>query len=57
MLAIENCLLRSLEDVFTTRLVNGLSDEQIRRLAADQPGNTDYRGRLNKELGRLRRAK
>lgn len=57
MLAIENCLLRPLEHIFTSRLVNELSDERIGHLAAEETGGTETRERLNRELGKLHKAK
>lgn len=57
MLAIENCLLRPMEHIFTSQLVNDMSEERIRYLAVEQPENTEKRARLQGELGKLRRAK
>lgn len=57
MLAIENCLLLPLQQIFTTQFVNGLSEERIQHLAAEQPGSAENRERLCEELGKLRQAK
>lgn len=57
MLAIENCLLRPLEHIFTSRIVNDLSEERTQYLAAEQPGDAENRERLNEELDTLRKAK
>ncbi|KAJ6052707.1 hypothetical protein N7499_003843 [Penicillium canescens] len=53
ILAIENCLLRPLEHIFTGQSIIGMEDAQIRSIAAEPPNVELDRKRLNEELNKL----
>ncbi|CAG8116021.1 unnamed protein product [Penicillium salamii] len=57
ILAIENCLLSTLEQVFTGRTVISMNDQQVRQVAAEPSYIQVERGRLNEELEKLRKAR
>lgn len=52
-LAIENCLLRPLEHIFTGQTIIGMEDTQIQSIAAEPPNVELDRKRLNEELNKL----
>ncbi|KAJ5160329.1 P-loop containing nucleoside triphosphate hydrolase protein [Penicillium canariense] len=53
ILAIENCLLRPLEHIFTSQVINDMNDEQIQDIAAEPPYVHEERERLTQELKKL----
>ncbi|KAJ5992682.1 Dynamin GTPase [Penicillium sp. IBT 35674x] len=57
ILAIENCLLRPLESIFTGQTVLDLDDNEIRKIAAEPSTTQRDRERLNKELEKLRKGR
>lgn len=54
ILAIENCLLRPLEHIFTGQTVLGIHEDQIREIATEPASIQKDRKRLNEELKKLR---
>lgn len=52
-LAIENCLLRPLEHIFTGQAIIGMEDTLIQSIAAEPPNVNFDRNRLNEELSML----
>jgi hypothetical protein len=57
ILAIENCLLRPLEHIFTGQVVLDLDDNEIRKTAAEPSTTQKDRERLTDELEKLRKGK
>lgn len=57
ILAIENCLLSPLEDLFSSQTVVGMDDDQIQKVAAEPSETQKERTRLNEELDKLRRGR
>lgn len=57
ILAIENCLLRPLESIFTGQTVLDLDDNTIRKIAAELPTTQRDRMRLTRELEKLRKGR
>jgi hypothetical protein len=57
ILAIENCLLSPLEDVFSSQTIVDMDDDQVQKVAAEPPENPKKRKRLNDEIGMLRDGK
>ena len=57
ILAVENCLLCPLEDIFTGKTVLGLDDEQVRQIAGEPLNIQKDRERLNGELDKLRKGR
>ncbi|KAJ6110296.1 Dynamin GTPase [Penicillium sp. IBT 16267x] len=57
ILAIENCLLRPLENIFTGQAVLDLDDNKIRKIAAEPPTTQKDRERLTEELEKLRKGR
>ncbi|KAL2808434.1 P-loop containing nucleoside triphosphate hydrolase protein [Aspergillus granulosus] len=53
-LAIENCLVQPLQRIFTSQVVNNMTDSQIQELAAEPLYVSEERERLGKELKKLR---
>lgn len=57
MLAIENCLLRPLERIFTSQTIFDMDDAQVQRIAGE-PSNVQLdRQRLTGELNKLIKGK
>ncbi|KAF9887647.1 hypothetical protein FE257_009740 [Aspergillus nanangensis] len=54
VLAIENCLLEPLKDIFSSHAINGMNEERIRELAAEQPHIQNDRDNLRVELQQLK---
>ncbi|KAJ5649811.1 uncharacterized protein N7484_003534 [Penicillium longicatenatum] len=57
ILAIENCLLRPLEHIFTGQVVLELDDNEISKIAAEPSTTQKDRERLTDELEKLRKGK
>ncbi|CAG8028979.1 unnamed protein product [Penicillium salamii] len=57
ILAIENCLLSTLEQIFTGRTVINMDDQQVQEIAAEPSHIQVERERLNEELEQLRKAR
>lgn len=57
ILAIENCLLRPLEHIFTGQTVLDLDDNKICKIAAEPSTTQRDRERLNEELEKLRKGR
>ncbi|CAG7959526.1 unnamed protein product [Penicillium salamii] len=57
ILAIENCLLSTLEQIFTGRTVISMDDQQVQEVAAEPSHIQVERERLNEELEKLRKAR
>ena len=57
ILAIENCLLSPLEDVFSSQNVVDMDDDQVQKVAAEPPENPRKRKRLHDEIEMLRDGK
>ncbi|OJJ05778.1 hypothetical protein ASPVEDRAFT_137873 [Aspergillus versicolor CBS 583.65] len=55
-LAVENCLVNPLRGIFTSQVVNSMSESQIQELAADPPKVIEERSRLRTELDEFRAA-
>lgn len=53
ILAIENCLLRPLEHIFSNQVINKMDDEEIERLAGESQEVKEERERLSRELKKL----
>ncbi|KAF3385512.1 Interferon-induced GTP-binding protein Mx2 [Penicillium rolfsii] len=53
ILAIENCLLRPLEHIFSNQVINDMDDEQIEKLAGESQEVREERERLSGELKKL----
>jgi hypothetical protein len=53
ILAIENCLLRPLEHIFTSQTVVGIDEDQVRVIAIEPANIQKDRKRLNEELRKL----
>lgn len=53
ILAIENCLLRPLENIFSNQVINDMDDKEIERLAGESPEAREERDRLSGELKKL----
>lgn len=53
-LAIENCLLCDIPSIFTPRLVNGMTEERLRQLAAEPEEITTHRKTVLEEIDALR---
>ncbi|KAJ5367055.1 Dynamin [Penicillium brevicompactum] len=56
ILAVENCLLRKLEDIFTGKTVIAMEDHEIEKVAAEPPKTRYKRDRLEDEVSRLHEA-
>ncbi|OOQ83643.1 dynamin family protein [Penicillium brasilianum] len=54
ILAIENCLLFPLEDIFSPQTVVSMDDQQVQKVAAEPSETQRERARLNEELEKLR---
>lgn len=52
-LAIENCLLRPLDQMFTSQTINNMKDEEVQQLAAEPSYILEERERLSGELAKL----
>lgn len=57
ILAIENCLLRPLEHIFTGQTVLDLDDADIRKIAAEPSTTQRDRERITEELEKLRKGR
>jgi hypothetical protein len=53
ILAIENCLLRPLEQIFSNQVINSMDDEEIEKLAGESQEVKEERERLSRELKKL----
>ncbi|KAJ5370483.1 P-loop containing nucleoside triphosphate hydrolase protein [Penicillium cataractarum] len=53
ILAIENCLLRPLEHIFSNQVINSMDDEEIEKLAGESQEVKEERERLSRELKKL----
>ncbi|OOQ90479.1 Dynamin family protein [Penicillium brasilianum] len=53
ILAIENCLLRPLEHIFSNQVINNMDDEEIEKLAGESQEVKEERERLSRELKKL----
>ncbi|PLB45800.1 hypothetical protein P170DRAFT_439518 [Aspergillus steynii IBT 23096] len=52
-LAIENCLLRPLDRLFTSQTINNMEDDEVKHLAAEPSYILEERDRLSGELAKL----
>lgn len=52
-LAIENCLLRPLDHLFTSQTINNMEDDEVKQLAAEPLYVLEERDRLCSELAKL----
>ncbi|KAH8423399.1 uncharacterized protein LDX57_001158 [Aspergillus melleus] len=52
-LAIENCLLRPLDQMLTSQTINNMKDEEVQQLAAEPSYILEERERLSGELAKL----
>lgn len=57
VLAVENCLLRPLRKIFTSKMVTGMSDDQIKEIAAEPQETRDERLQMTIDLKLLRGGK
>ncbi|OKP14329.1 Interferon-induced GTP-binding protein Mx2 [Penicillium subrubescens] len=53
ILAIENCLLRPLEHIFSNQVINDMDDKEIEKLAGESQEVREERDRLSGELKKL----
>lgn len=53
ILAIENCLLRPLEHIFSNQVINSMDDEEIQKLAGESQEVREEREQLSRELKNL----
>lgn len=54
ILAIENCLLRPLEQIFTGQTIINMDDAQVQSIAAEPISVEMDRNRLSEELSKLK---
>lgn len=57
VLAVENCLLRPLGEIFTSKMVTGMSDNQIQDIAAEPQETRNERLQMKTDLEQLRGGK
>jgi hypothetical protein len=53
ILAIENCLLRPLEHIFSNQVINDMEDKEIEKLAGESQEVQEERDQLSGELKKL----